>query len=352
MLPGRARSGVLRWLPPGAVVSSRRTGQARGGRRGDVFPVRLTAEQRAELEAFQAATAGPDALGPWLVWAARIAARSGLLAGGNTGAIVAGSTQPAAVTEPRGNTRAQDCSDGRGRRLSLTSAPGITRPGRRPPAAGSTHAGNPCGCELGVGACERHAVLPARVSAKPRAVLPARAIPPRENRLILDLCAGSGAWSQPYVDAGYRVERIDLPADVRTLRPRRGVWGVLAAPPCQAFSLAANRGPDPASSRDFRAGLEVVSACVRLAVACAPAWWALENPVGYLQRFLGTPRDVWEPYEFGDAWTKRTAVWGEFDLPERGPFVKPTGSAMERDTAAARAVTPPGFARAFFEANP
>jgi 2-polyprenyl-3-methyl-5-hydroxy-6-metoxy-1,4-benzoquinol methylase len=33
--------------------------------------------------------------------------------------------------------------------------------------------------------------------------------------LILDLCAGSGAWSKPYEEAGYEVLKIDLPQDVR-----------------------------------------------------------------------------------------------------------------------------------------
>ena len=49
---------------------------------------------------------------------------------------------------------------------------------------------------------------------------------------------------------------------------------------------------------------------------------------------------------------KATALWGEFTLPKRGPFVEPVGSAMDRPTAEERAITPDGFARAFFEANP
>lgn len=40
------------------------------------------------------------------------------------------------------------------------------------------------------------------------------------GRLILDLCAGSGAWSEPYVKAGYDVQRVDVLAgeDVRLFR--------------------------------------------------------------------------------------------------------------------------------------
>jgi hypothetical protein len=245
-------------------------------RRGNVFSLRLTDEQRAELEQLRASTAGPRGLGPWLVWAAREASRGAVLPNrvGNTGADDRG-----------GNTRA----------------------------------------------------------------LSPRTRTPVGSRLILDLCGGSGSWSHPYAMAGYRVETVDLlnGRDVHTLAARSDVWGILAAPPCTEFSLAKN-----GQERDFRAGLETVSACIRIAFACQPQWWALENPTGLLSIYLGTARDVWEPYEFGDPWTKRTAIWGDFAIPERGPFVKPLGSAMDRGNAAARAITPPGFARAFFEANP
>lgn len=157
--------------------------------------------------------------------------------------------------------------------------------------------------------------------------------------------------------------RVSLPErDVRTFRPPKGVWGVLAAPPCDQFSLVRN-GHD--SERDFVRGMETVNACLRIIGQVKPRWWALENPVGMLSRFLGTPRDVWHPCDFGDPWTKRTAIWGDYEIPERGPFVEPLGGGpfckkcdprgKKRswcDVQAHRAVTPAGFAHAFFRANP
>lgn len=183
------------------------------------------------------------------------------------------------------------------------------------------------------------------------------------DRLILDLCAGSGAWSAPYVERGYRVERVTLPElDVRTYAPPPNVWGILAAPPCDQFSAARNGCDSP---RDFVRGLETVSACMRIIATARPRWWALENPTGMLSRWLGTPRDTFEPCDFGDPWTKRTALWGDFTIPTRGPFVAPLGSGpvcvacdpSKRATthcynAAHRAQTPAGFAHAFCEANP
>lgn len=260
--------------------------QARHGRRGAVFSLRVTDEERARLDVYQRAGGGPRALGPWLVWRA-------LDAGPVPGLVVPRQADAAA------------------------------------PRAGNTDPG-----------------------------------PPVAERLILDLCGGSGSWSQPYREAGYRVELVTLPDhDVRTYVPPPNVWGILAAPPCDQFSLARNGHPD--SPRDLLRGMEAVNACLRVVLQARPRWWALENPVGLLSRYLGTPRDVWDPCDFGDPWTKRTAIWGEYQLPKRGPFVEPLGGGplcpicdpMRRKTtwcnsSAHRAVTPPGFARAFFTANP
>lgn len=44
--------------------------QATNGRLGRNFALRLTDEVRSELESMRDRTAGPRALGPWLIWAA------------------------------------------------------------------------------------------------------------------------------------------------------------------------------------------------------------------------------------------------------------------------------------------
>lgn len=184
--------------------------------------------------------------------------------------------------------------------------------------------------------------------AGPAMPRPAAALPARSQRVILDLFGGSGAWSLPYREAGYPVIVVTLPEhDARTYVPPANVWGILAAPPCTEFSIAKN-----GQRRDLIKGMEGVNAVFRLVWQCQPQWWALENPgSGLLAKILGIPADSFQPYEFGDPWTKRTALWGKFALPARGPFVTPITSAMKRGTAAARSITPPGFARAFFNAN-
>jgi hypothetical protein len=84
---------------------------------------------------------------------------------------------------------------------------------------------------------------------------------------VLDLCAGSGAWSQPYLEAGYDVRRIDWPFDVRLIEHRRGlkVRGILAAPPCTYFCRMRMCRGRP-TDEQFREGLSVVDACLRAVV--------------------------------------------------------------------------------------
>ena len=71
-----------------------------------------------------------------------------------------------------------------------------------------------------------------------------------KKKIILDLCGGTGSWSLPYKENGYDVRVITLPEnDVRKYHPPKNVYGILAAPPCDQFSLAKTTG----SPRDMKA---------------------------------------------------------------------------------------------------
>ena len=189
------------------------------------------------------------------------------------------------------------------------------------------------------------------------------------NKIILDLCGGTGAWSKPYKDAGYDVRLITLPNhDVGAYFSPENVHGILAAPPCTMFSLARTRAREP---RSFKKGMREVKACLEIIWECRDKgslkWWALENPRGFLRQFLGKPALTWRPSDFGDAYTKPTDLWGYFREPKKRPVevIKPKGRVLggTRDWSFAkkgrdgltrqqiRSMTPPGFAKAFFEAN-
>ena len=174
---------------------------------------------------------------------------------------------------------------------------------------------------------------------------------------ILDLCGGSGSWSRPYAEAGYHVEIID-PAvdgrDVRLLERVRGrIHGILAAPPCTVWSYARNRYPIQPAER--LQSLSVVDACFRVIAVQGPIWWALENPRNKLRAYLGPARLEFYQWEYGDAGHKPTCIWGEFVVPVKypKPRTKPSTYKSSRQNADPKdAITPPGFARAFFEVNP
>lgn len=188
---------------------------------------------------------------------------------------------------------------------------------------------------------------------------------------ILSLCDFTGSWGRPYEEAGYEVVRVDLKhgQDVRLLRfDSMPVHGILAAPPCDHFSRAGAWLWESKGEPALLEGLAVVDACLRAVAIYRPAWWVLENPIGRLKDYLGPPKWRCDPCDFGDPWTKRTWLWGHFTPPV--PLFAPQartarkvvlcGKPKSRDITTRlgskqktkRSATPPGFARAFFEANP
>ncbi len=201
-----------------------------------------------------------------------------------------------------------------------------------------------------------------------------------KDKIILDLCGGSGAWSKLYKDNGYDVRVITLPEyDVRIYIPPIFVYGILCAPPCKDFSMVKSH----VLKRDMITAMDIVNACMRIIFQCRVKFWALENPTGLLRRYLKRPRFTFHPWEFGDPWTKKTDIWGRFEIPKtyyqhwhdvpkneklyiRPGREKPSIAFLHKsamvdiewmksyeveDDSSFRAITPQGFAQAFFEAN-
>lgn len=85
-------------------------------------------------------------------------------------------------------------------------------------------------------------------------------------------------------------------------------------------------------------------------------FWCIENPVGKLRVCEGDPVAIINPCDYGDPYTKATLLWGEFNLPTKIPVEPTEGSKIHRYPPSEhrkelRAITPPGFAKAFFKAN-
>ena len=193
------------------------------------------------------------------------------------------------------------------------------------------------------------------------------------DKIILDLCGGTGSWSKPYKDNGYDVRVITLPQyDVRTYHPPGNVYGILAAPPCDQLSFAKTTG----KPRNIKEAVLILEGCLRIIWECqikpvtpyakttSLCFWALENPNGLMKRFMGKPCYTFDPYDHGDDYQKKTHLWGWFNNPIKNP-VKSTKPKFDRlltreihskfygelTRKERRSITPEGFAKAFYEAN-
>lgn len=211
--------------------------------------------------------------------------------------------------------------------------------------------------------------------------------------IILDLCGGTGAWSRHYRDNGYRVIIVDPLAephpDNYLGRVEDFLWdkqhgyvdladadvvGILAAPPCTEFSGSGARwwaSKEKETPGLLEAAMDTVITCYNIALyyriydSFNLRWWVMENPVGRMQKVVLERRDIdigkwvmtFQPCDYGDPYTKRTCLWGDFTEPVKTPVEPTEGSkihlmAPSEDRWRLRSMTPPGFAKAFFEANP
>lgn len=140
-------------------------------------------------------------------------------------------------------------------------------------------------------------------------------------KIVIHLCASEyGSDTRDYREAGYDVRLITKDIGVENYHPPENVYGIFANPPCQKFSMA---NPKERSIRDFGEGMRLVKECLRIIWEVqekgAPlAFWAIENPRGYLERFLGRPVLQFQNWQFGEDGplaTKRTWLWGYFNIP-------------------------------------
>ncbi len=136
------------------------------------------------------------------------------------------------------------------------------------------------------------------------------------SKTIVHLCADIGSDSKPYKNAGYNVILVGKDIGVENYNPPPDVYGYFANPVCTEFSVV-NKGYH--NHGDYEKGLFLVRHCERIFKQSPPKkFQVMENPAtGRLKNFLGKPRYEYEPWWFGSAWTKKTALWGEFNIPER-----------------------------------
>lgn len=209
------------------------------------------------------------------------------------------------------------------------------------------------------------------------------------QKIVISLFDLTGSWSAPWEEAGYQVFRFDIQDDSTYTDPETGeekkvgdvnnmsveffndlfgsfdgndVHAVLAACPCTDFAVSGARH-FAAKDADGRtvASVKLVHQTLNVIEYFKPAVWAIENPVGRIERLGGLPpwRLSFDPNHLGDPYTKKTLLWGRFNADLPVAPVEPTeGSKMHQKyggkslkTKNARSATPEGFAYGFFMAN-
>lgn len=232
-------------------------------------------------------------------------------------------------------------------------------------------------------------------------------------KTILSIFDHSGNWPRPFEDDGHDVVHCDIKNDVpvdaiefsvSNFIDELGVEyvdAIILAPPCTHFT---NAGAQYWKAKDADGRTAEAVELVRQGLRCVefwkPDWWVLENPVGRLPKLvpeLGRPRLIFDPCDYAgyldpspevlarldalrardgkgewtaeevdfvkrwNAYTKKTCLWGKFNLPEKrriepvkvcaqGSWLQRLGGAGEA-TKEARSETPEGFAIAFAAAN-
>ena len=132
-------------------------------------------------------------------------------------------------------------------------------------------------------------------------------------KTILHLCADIGSDSRYFqLDPEFNVIMVGKDVGVENFTSPYNVWGVIANPVCTDFSTA--RGFH--KRNDLGDGMFLVNHCLRIIEEAHPAWWVMENPAnGRLKDEIGKPKHIYQPWQYGSPWTKKTALWGNFKMP-------------------------------------
>ncbi len=197
--------------------------------------------------------------------------------------------------------------------------------------------------------------------------------------VVVSLCDRTGNMVQPWAEAGFECWCIDIQhsvrkpridgnityhwGDVRTWSPPEGVRAriaiLFAFPPCTHVAVSGARDFRNKGTGLLRDSLELSSAC-ESAARWSGAPYMIENPVGKFSDHMGPPDFIFQPWEYGDSYRKRTWLWtgGGFRIPEKTVHKEPEKlehliwkMSPDPERGDKRSVTPMGFAREVFKAN-
>lgn len=200
---------------------------------------------------------------------------------------------------------------------------------------------------------------------------------------VISLCDKTGNMVRPWAEAGYECWCVDIQHSIRRDKVEHVgegrihyVWGDARSwrlPESARGKVAIGFGFTPCThltvsdARDFqkKGGYMLADALqlfdsVEMAFTFGGFPYMLENPIGRLNTHRRTPDFKFQPWEYGDLWTKNTCLWtgNGFVMPPKIHSTPPPGTVEKihlmppsDERADLRSETPPSFARAVFEAN-
>lgn len=200
-------------------------------------------------------------------------------------------------------------------------------------------------------------------------------------KTLLSLFDYSGNWARPFALNGWNVilwdqkHTSDLYSRFSNIESACAEYfyenifdnygtvdGILAAVPCTDFSASGARWwKDKDQDGRTAKSLEILNTTRAIIDLCQPDFYCIENPVGRMHKLcpeLGKPKMYFNPCDYGDPYTKKTALYGDFNTnlikdpvePTEGSKMLKYGGKSER-TKELRSITPEGFSWAFYEAN-
>lgn len=200
------------------------------------------------------------------------------------------------------------------------------------------------------------------------------------QKIVVSLFDHTGNMVAPWSEAGFLCYCVDMKhpagenrvgniirvgADIREwLPPYSAVKMLFAFPPCTHVAVSGARWFRDKGLGALIEAFQLFEAAVRLA-EWTRAPYMIENPVSTVSSYWRKPDFTFDPCDYGgyrnppdDAYTKKTCLWtGNGFVMPKTKWVNPIeGSKMHRCPPSKRrpefrSVTPPGFAKAVFDAN-
>lgn len=181
----------------------------------------------------------------------------------------------------------------------------------------------------------------------------------------------SGVFASLYKEKGFNVIPVDLKLgiDIMTFdyKSYRNVHTIIAHPPCTEFAGSGARWWSDKPKYKLDEAISLVEKTIEIIEYHNPDVFFIENPVGRIVKCVPKLKSyqkyMFNPYEFAgysddtEAYSKKTCLYGRFNLPQKKTLPNVLGSKMWKlgwvtpEVKEYRSITPLGFAIAFVNAN-